>query len=190
MDASSVPALPLADALSGNTTAVPGGMPGLDETVTSLQARDRYLAKQIDACTREHRGAGIVCLFGPTPTDSSGVASTTRSRATVHGIIAREYCLFDCGLVYLPMVPGTLGHETLEILLDNLMSWLRPRGELILCAFNASPTPASPQSIANARPSARTPEQLLRLVRDIEGVTASVQRDIPNNLAYLHVRRH
>jgi hypothetical protein len=190
MDAALLPTLPLADTSVSDTTAIRTGMPAIDETVASLQARDRYLAKHVDACIREHRGAGIVCLFGPTPTDSAGVAAAARSRATVHGIIAREYCLFDCGLVYLPMIPGTLGHETLEVLLDNLMSWLRPRGELILCAFNALPTPALPQSIANAHPSARTPEQLLQLVRDIDGVTASVQRDHANNLAYLHVRRH
>jgi hypothetical protein len=165
-------------------------MPAIDGTVPALQARDCYLAKQIDACTREHQGAGIVCLFGPMPTDSAGVAAAPRSRPTVHGIVAREYCLFGCGLIYVPMIPGTLGHETLEVLLDNLMSWLRPRGELILCAFNALPTAALPQSNANAHPSARTPEQLLQLVRDIDGVTASVQRDHANNLAYLHVRRH
>ena len=88
------------------------------------------------------------------------------------------------------MSPGTLGQETLEMLLDNLMSWLRPRGELILCAFNALPTTAASQSIVDGHPSARTPEQLLRLVRDIEGATARVHRDHANNLAYLHVQRH
>jgi hypothetical protein len=182
------PAQPHAQALTSSTSAV--AMPELDQTVTSLQARDRYLAKQIDACAGEHRGAGVVCLFGPSQTDCSGNAATARSRATVQAIIAKEYCLFDCGLVYLPMMPGTLGHDTLEILLDNLMSWLRPRGELILCAFNALPTTASPQSITDADPSTKTPEQLLRLVRDVEGATASVHRDHANNLAYLHVRRH
>jgi hypothetical protein len=190
MDAASVFAPPPANELACNTTAVRVGMPVLDATLPSLQARDRYLAMQVDACSREHRGAGVVCLFGPAAIDSADVAVAARSRATVHGIIAREYCLFDCGLVYLPMIPGTLGHETLEVLLDNLMAWLRPRGELILCAFNALPTTAEPQSAANPHPSARTPEQLLQLVRDIDGVTASVQRDHANNLAYLHVRRH
>ena len=190
MEPAAFSAQSLAGALSCDKPADCVGVAALDATAASLQARDHYLAKQIDACTLEHQGAGIVCLFGPTATDGTGVAAGTRSRATVHGIIAREYCLFDCGLVYLPMIPGTLGHETLEVLLDNLMSWLRPRGELILCAFNALPAPALPQPVANAHPSARTPEQLLGLVRDIEGVTASVQRDHANNLAYLHVRRH
>ena len=190
MDGASVSTRPYAQQASGNATAVTVDMPALDATVASLRARDRYLATQIEACTQEHRGAGVVCLFGPAPIDSSGNAAPPRSRPTVHGIIAREYCLFDCGLVYLPMFPATLGHETLEVLLDNLVCWLRPRGELIVCAFNALPATAVPPSIAGAHASARTPEQLLRLVREIDGAAASVQLDHANNLAYLHVRRH
>lgn len=183
MDPVAVSVQPLAGAQSSD-------MPALDATATSLRARDRYLACQIDACARDHRGAGIVCLFGPTPIDSAGNAAIPVSRPTVYGIIAREYCLFDCGLVYLPMIPATLGHETLAILLDSLVCWLRPRGELIVCAFNALPATNSSQPATGAQAGARTPEQLLQLVGDIEGAAASVQRDHANNLAYLHVRRH
>jgi hypothetical protein len=147
----------------------------------SLQGRDCYLAKQIDACAREQRGANVVSLFEPT---------TSKPGATLQAIISKEYCLFDCGLVCLPLLPATIGESTLEILLDSLVSWLRPRGELILCAFTVAPETPLPDPIGDWRPGVKTPERLLRLARHIDDASARVHCEHTDNLAYLHLQRH
>ncbi len=156
----------------------------------SLQARDLYLATEITASTREHRGASVVSLFGPAPAADSVISAPTSSQASLHAIIAKEYCLYGCGLVYIPMLPGTLDDPTLEILLDSLVSWLRPRGELIVCALMTMPDATFRDAAVVGYPGVKTPEGLLRLAVHIDGATARLHQDPQDNLAYLHLRHH
>ena len=146
--------------------AVPYAEPATHDGASVLGPQDRYLAKHIEACAREHDGASVVSLFGPAP---------GTPRASMHAIIARQYCLFGCGLVYLPLLPVTIGEDTLEALLDSLVSWLRPQGELIYCAPTELP---------------EVPERLLRLARNIDDASARVHCEHADKLAYLHLRRH
>jgi hypothetical protein len=150
------------------------------DATRSLRARDRYLARQIDSCAREHGDASVVSLFGPPPAEP---------KASMHAIIAKQYCLFDCGLVYLPALPDTIAETTLEFLLDSLVSWLRPGGELIVCAFTAPSDEAPLDLPADHRAGVKAPEQLLQLARNIDDAYARVHCEHADKLAFLHLRR-
>ena len=83
-----------------------GDLPPLDSTPLLVSAdlrrvprsQDRYLATHIAACEREHRGAEVVSLFGADPSSL---------HPSVQAIISRQYCLYGCGLIYLPCLPPT-----------------------------------------------------------------------------------
>jgi hypothetical protein len=162
-------------------------------TLQSLQARDRYLAQHVDACRREHGDAAVISLFGSAQFDplchDAGVAATAAHQPSMHAVIAKQYCLFNCGLIYLPMLPGTIGAATLATLLDSLVSWLRPGGELILCAFTDLPEAPSLRLAADWCPPVFTPERLLLLARDIDDASARVHCEHADKLVFLHLQR-
>ncbi len=195
MNAVSLPASSCAQSVTPAAAAIDDWAPARSDTLLALQARDRYLAKHAEACSLERGDAAIVALFAPEqfrPALGNGteIATAAVHRPSMHAVIAKQYCLFGCSLIYLPMLPGTIGAATLSTLLDCLVSWLRPGGEIILSAFTVLPEPPSLRAAADWCPLVMSPERLLLLARDIDDAGARVQREHADKLAFLHLQRH
>ena len=174
--------MPSAEALDAPTAM--RAPPGPHRT---LLARDRYITQQANCASTD---GDVVALFAPERSREASVPGSTSCRASLQAIIAKEYCRYDCQLIYLPMLPDTLAGRTLETLLDSLISWLRPHGEIIVCALTATPEPSGSLAASDSLAAVVTPDQLLQVAHSIDGVSARVHCEKSENLAFLHLQRH
>ena len=188
------------------------------DTFRVVGLRDRYLAKQIDASAAREARAPVAAVFSRqcdaismsaawsagqlhavhVSGDPAAAAAIRASEApgscplrhaSLQGILAGQFRLYGCGLIYLSDLPTSMEPATLGTLLDALSTWLKVRGQLIVAAFTRAPESRFLHAVAGWQPVVATSDSLLQLAREIDQVKAFVHCQHSDGLAFLHLER-
>lgn len=110
-------------------------------------------------------------------------------QATLDAMLSGQVRLYDCSLLLLTSVTEFLDKNTLSQLLQSLLDWLRPGGEIVMAAFEELPESGFLDLAVDWRPNTLSLPALLALTRELEQADARVFGENEGHLGYLHVRR-
>lgn len=149
-----------------------------------LQASAEFRAGRVQACVIDYDADALAGCAG-----GAAVDRLTTCRATLAQVLSGELRMFHCSLVYVPDLAMHLAPPTLGAVLETLVDWLRPGGEIVVAAFAELPERGFLDFAADWQPNTLRIDALLRLVRDVDGVVTSLRRDPTSGLAFLHLAR-
>ena len=156
-------------------------------------------AREFDASARFRAGSVSACLVdfdtrvlaraASSAPDHERVGRIQTCQASLGDLLSGQIRLYDCSLLYVSSLPQFLDPTTLGQLLQSLVDWLRPGGEIVVAAFESVPEAGFLELAAGWQPNCLSRPELLGLARDLAGVDARVHVETEAQLAYLHVRR-
>jgi len=184
----------------------------------TLRQRRSYLSGQIDALGGQRDAGPVVALF-PGYARELLASSHYRARrivahlvghdarvagfarilhrglraefhqASLAAVLGETTRFYGCSLVYAPDLADHLDEDALMPLLETVLSWLAPGGELVLPACTESPEAGFLEAAADWRPNYWTPSELMRLARNLGDVASWLRQDQESGLCFLHLQR-
>ena len=186
--------------------------------VRALRRRRSYLAGQIDVLGSSHSPGPVAALFAGYGREllasrhyragdvaahlighdvrAQGFARALHRglRAQFHDaaladVIGESHRHYDCALAYAPDLADHLAEDALRPLIESLLTWMRPGGEIILPALSDRSELAFFGVVAGWRPNTWTASRLMRLAQDLGDVAAWLRQDTASGVSFLHLQR-
>ena len=151
-------------------------------------ASARFRAGTVSACLVDFDTRVLARATSSVP-DHERVGRIQTCQASLGDLLSGQIRLYDCSLLYVSSLPQFLDPTTLGQLLQSLVDWLRPGGEIVVAAFESVPEAGFLELAAGWQPNCLSLPELRGLARDLAGVEARVHVEAEAQLAYLHVRR-
>lgn len=184
----------------------------------ALRQRRSYLSAQIEAVGAQRDAAAIAALFPGYAREllasshyragrinahlvghDARVAGFARAlhrglraefhQASLAALLGETVRLYGCSLVYAPDLADHLDEDALMPVLETVLSWVLPGGEVVLPALTESPEAGFLEAAADWRPNFWTPTELMRLARNLGDVASWLRQDQESGLCFLHLQR-
>lgn len=184
----------------------------------ALRRRRSYLSTQIDAVGVQREAGAVVALFPGYARELLASSHYRAGRITAHlvghdarvagfaralhrglraefhqaslaAVLGETLRLYGCSLIYAPDLADHLDEDALMPVLETVLSWVLPGGEVVLPALTESPEAGFLEAAAGWRPNFWTPSELMRLARNLGDVASWLRQDQESGLCFLHLQR-